>query len=376
MLKPVLKKSVLSKVMKGILGDTGSLVEVIETYTFGYRVPKLEGSGGYSSSEVWVIDHPDEPDNNLLSGVRFTAGKNDRITTAHIGSLLTQAELDAGSKPIAQIGLYRADTLALVHAEEFRGKEAVGYFWNDVPFEVSLEEGVTYLFGVSVNGWTNWPEFNPDVGGSTVYSSTTAQILEDLGGLSSRASSWMVPLYFTVERTLTTPTTEYLANLNGEGQYWMLSEPMVLAAGDTLAIKFQTSEDMTNKYFLDGREFGNTAYLIINDTGGWDWSNAIASVVVDGVAVTKYEIFTSSDGLPHEVVATFATDVTLDKVGISQWVSNWFAGAIVEVIHSSGGNVLYQNRLTNLSMGGAQEPEIGNATMIMDEYSPTVWVAN
>lgn len=194
---PVLNKSVIRNVLADVIGSGSSAVSRV-AFEFGYKVLELAGGGGYASSEVWVIDPADaNPPNNLLPSFRHTAGANDSLETVTIGSLLSQEELDQGRRPIAQIGLYRADTDELVHSVEFRGREEVGYFWNELEFVVDLIEGVTYYFGTAVNGWTDWPEFNPDDGSSIAYTLTETQVLEGIAGLASRTSSWMVPVYFT-----------------------------------------------------------------------------------------------------------------------------------------------------------------------------------
>lgn len=372
-IRPVIKKSILSQVVGNILGNAGSVSEVTEKYLFGYRVPVLEGRGGYSSTEVWVIDHVEEPSDNLLSSVRITAGKNDTINEVTIGTVLSQAELDQTRIPIAMIGLYRADTDKLVKAVEFRGAAEIGYRWATIPFDFKLTEGVTYYFGTAVNGWTKWPEYNPSEGGSIVYTLNESQVLEDIGGLENRTSSWMVPVYFSLDRKTSVPAQRELATLSGEYQHWMLQAPLEFGVGDSAVIKFKTDKDMTGLYYLDDRKLGGTAFLIVNSEGSWDWSDGIASVTVDGVNIPKYAAHTSNDGLVHEVVVTFAEAGTLDTIGCSQWDSNWFTGEIYSLTQISNGEVVYYNELTNRSMGGAQEPTIGKSSMVMKNYAPTVW---
>lgn len=169
---------------------------------FGFCTATLEGVGGYSSSEVWALETDENPEINFMSEIDFVAGKDSSIKKITIGSYLRQEDIDAGKDPIAKIGIYRRDTLELVHEVEFRGDTTLGYKWNDIVVDLPLEEGATYFLGVMPNGWTKWPEYNPDKGGSVVYQMGESQVLKDLYDKSNRGSSWILPCYATVQQAL------------------------------------------------------------------------------------------------------------------------------------------------------------------------------
>ena len=183
------------------------LPKISKTYEeFGLNLTTLPtGAGGYSSSETWVLDANENPENNLTGGNSFIAGAFDRIVSLHIATYVGADDVLNGVTPIAQIGIYANDiNKTLVYTIEFRGDNTrEGTFWNEIEVDVPLTEGVEYFIGSAFNGQNSWPEQNPDLGGSTVYKNTTSQVAEDLGLLVNRSSSWMVPLYARVERKTT-----------------------------------------------------------------------------------------------------------------------------------------------------------------------------
>lgn len=167
---------------------------------FGLNVPVLGGTGGYSSSEAWAVNPDENPEINTLPSLRHTAGANDRITKLTIAWALTAENVLEDKNAISLIGIYANDVnKTLISSTEFRSERVEGKYYGSVDVDIPLTEGVEYFIGVSPNGWTNWPEFNPKVGNSTVYKQATDGVQEDLGELASRTSSWMIPCYATVE---------------------------------------------------------------------------------------------------------------------------------------------------------------------------------
>lgn len=162
---------------------------------------------------------------------------------------------------------------------------------------------------------------------------------------------------------------EYLAVLSGDYQYWVLEVPKVLQAKETLSISFKTAEDLVGRYFVDTRAVAGGAFLLINGTGGWDWSDDITGITLDGVPVVKYAPIESNDNVEHELVITFGAPNTVSSIGVSQWDSNWFAGAITKVEYEG-----YSNKLNNPETEDVQAPEKGTGSMTMIEYEPEVWV--
>lgn len=172
---------------------------------FGYKATTFGAPGGYGSSEAWVVTPGVNPTNNELSDTTYTAKSGDKITKLFVQSSLTAEEFAAGKESIAQIGIYKDDAdKTLVHAQRFESNGTTGVKWNEIDVDIALEDGVKYFLAINPNGWTKWPEFNPDDGDSTVYALTTSQVLENLGGLSTRTSGWMIPLYAVVESGGTT----------------------------------------------------------------------------------------------------------------------------------------------------------------------------
>lgn len=169
-------------------------------------------------------------------------------------------------------------------------------------------------------------------------------------------------------------TEKMLALLNGEGQYWGFDTSLPVAAGESLLLKFQTTSELLDKYFLDGRAEGSGMYLVINGSGGWDWSSEIEGVFLDGNLLQKYSIFTENDNLSHELRIVFNTDVLVPAIGVSQWNSNWFSGSFESVVKEGlNGSVVYSNTLMSKTQGKTQNPEIGTPKLVMEEYSHEVW---
>lgn len=167
---------------------------------FGLNVPVLGDTGGQSSSETWVVNPDENPEINTLPSLRHTAGANDRITKLTIAWALTAEDVLADKNAISLIGIYANDVnKTLISSTEFRSESVEGKYYSSVDVDIPLTEGVEYFIGVAPNGLTDWPGFDPDVGDSTAYQQTTDGVQEDLGELTSRTSSWMMPCYATVE---------------------------------------------------------------------------------------------------------------------------------------------------------------------------------
>lgn len=167
---------------------------------FGLNVPVLGDTGGYSSSEAWVVKPDKNPEINTLPSLRHTAGANDRITKLTIAWALTAEDVLEDKSAIALIGIYANDVnKTLISSTEFRSESVEGKYYSSVDVDIPLTEGVEYFICVSPNGWTRWPTFRPNNSGSITYKQTTSGVQEDLGGLTSSTSSRVMPCYATVE---------------------------------------------------------------------------------------------------------------------------------------------------------------------------------
>lgn len=192
--------------LSGVAKSGPTIIEEV----FGYNpIGGPTGTGGYSTSEVWVADVL--AGENAIQPNLYTAdATNTNIFKVRVGYQHSADDVLNDRDAIAQIGIFLGDG-TLVHAQEFRAAPTVAdtFMFGEILMDVPVVAGQSYKVGAAFNGQIRWPEKNPSGGaGSTVYQLPAAQVLEDLGVLgglgvlSSRTSSWLVPIEVYVHKEI------------------------------------------------------------------------------------------------------------------------------------------------------------------------------
>lgn len=169
---------------------------------------------------------------------------------------------------------------------------------------------------------------------------------------------------------------EYVAQLDGATQYWLLESPIEIIIGDEILHEFRKNDTSNNtRQSLTGLTDNFTALVLLNNDGTYLPSRG--DFFVDNQPVGSVDSY-PTDTLFHETRLVSNVGFLLETLGANwttrnEGVTRHFDGVISSFKVKRNGVVIHEIPLKNKAQGATQLATVGSVNAFMPNYTESVW---
>jgi hypothetical protein len=165
------------------------------------------------------------------------------------------------------------------------------------------------------------------------------------------------------------PAVNYVARLNGDDQYWQLSEDINLQDSDVVNFKFVGGVvSGTFRRFIGSNNF---SFGLSSGSTGFVFNEVNMSASLDGVSIESESTQIPSSG-SHDISCVIVGAHTLSQLCAAD-SSRFMNLPLYEFEVIRNGAVVHSIPLTNKSQGATQLATVGSVNATMVGYTPDVW---
>ena len=200
-----------------------------------------------------------------------------------------------------------------------------------------------------------------------------ADIVVAAGGVVTSKGNRNTLLQDWLDAVESVPVINYVARLNGDDQWWLLSNSIIIPSDNKFGLSFVNYGDTTPPNDGIFSRVGGLNYLSLRPDNTLEVNENI-TVTIDGLSISNNDdISIYLDGYPHNIECTAVNEVVIDRIASLRFSGFYFKGAVFDAYFNTSSSLI-ELPLTNRELAENQISNDGSITAVMQGYSDSVWI--